>query len=257
MQGDAFEHDGVRLAVHHVPGKAPTVVYVTGFRSSMNGRKACRIAEACCARGLASLRFDHRGHGASTGNLVAGSVGVWFRDARALLADRLRGDLVLVGASMGVWLVLLLARAFGRDGAIRVRGIIGVGGGADLAGRVPALTAAQQRDLRHNGIVWRPSRYGDGPYPLTRRMIDDGCQHRVLGQRWNPYCPVHLLHGMQDPDLPWQESLAVANSLRGTSVRVTLVPDGDHRLSRDADLLRLEDALDRVLAGTARQRRLA
>ena len=251
MQVDAFEHDGVRLAVRRVAGKAPTVVYVSGFRSSMNGRKASRIAEACRTRGLASLRFDHRGHGASTGDLVAGSIGIWFRDARALLVDRLRGDLVLVGASMGVWLMLLLARAFGRDGMLRVRGLIGVGGGADLADHLPALSARQRRELRLNAITWRPSRYGDGPYPLTVRMIEDGRRHRVLRRPWNPRCPVHLLHGMRDPDVPWRESLAVADSLRGTSVRVTLVPDGDHRLSRDCDLDRLEHALDRVLSGAA------
>ena len=256
MQVDGFEHDGVRLAVRSVPGKAPTVVYVAGFRSGMTGRKACRIAEACRARGLASLRFDHRGHGASTGDLVKGSIGIWFRDARALLVDRLRGDLVLVGASMGAWLMLLLARAFLRDGPFRVRGLIGVGGGADFAGRVPALSVPQRRELRLNGITWRPSRYGDGPYPLTVRMIEDGRRHRVLGRRWNPRCPVHLLHGMRDPDMPWRESIAVADTLRGASVRVTLIPDGDHRLSRDHDLDRLERALDQVLGGGASQRGL-
>ena len=254
MQVDAFEHDGVRLAYRCTSGQAPTVVYLAGYRSSMEGRKACRLAAACRSRGLASLRFDHRGHGASTGGLLAGNIGTWFRDARALLMDRVRGDLVLVGASMGVWLMLLLARTFGGEGALRVCGLIGIGGGADFADRLPALSATQRRELRESGITWRPSRYGDGPYPLTRRMIEDGRRHRILGRRWNPGCPVHLLHGMRDPDVPWPESMAIADALCGASVRVTLVTYGDHRLSRDCDLDRLERALDAMLARTAPHR---
>ena len=119
-QTESFEHDGVRLALRFLPGASPTVVYLPGFNSNMEGRKARRIATVCGARGLASLRFDHRGHGASGGDLAAGSIAVWYRDALALLTARLRGDVVLVGASMGVWLMLLLARAFGRR-----RGLIG------------------------------------------------------------------------------------------------------------------------------------
>lgn len=257
MQVDAFERGGVRLAFRFLPGKAPAVVYLTGFHSDMEGRKARRVTAACRERGLASLRFDHRGHGRSTGDLAAGSIGIWYRDASALLTARLRGDLVLVGASMGVWLMLLLARAFGRHAAGRVRGLIGVGGGADFADRLPPLSRSQRCELDRNGIVWRPSRYGNGPYPLTRRMIEDGRRHRILGESWNPGCPVHLLHGMRDRDVPWRESVAVAETLQGSPVRVTLIPDGDHRLSRDCDLDRLEGVLERMVAGSERERRLA
>ena len=264
MQVDSFEHGGVRLAFRLAPGRPPAVVYLPGFRSDMEGRKARRVAAACRERGLASLRFDHRGHGRSTGDLAAGSIGVWYRDALALLTARLPGDLVLVGASMGAWLMLLLARALnrtrasGRGGARRrVRGLIGVGGGADLAGRLPRLSGSERRTLCRNGIVWRPSRYGDGPYPLTRRMVEDGRRRRVLGERWDPGCPVHLLHGMRDPDLPWRESMAIAGALHGAPVRITLIPDGDHRLSRDSDLDRLEGALDRMVAPPAPRGRLA
>ena len=256
MQVDSFEHGGVRLALRFVPGKAPAVVYLTGFNSSMEGRKARRVTAACRARGLASLRFDHRGHGASTGELAAGSIGIWYRDALALLSARLRGELLLVGASMGVWLMLLLARAFGRHGARRVRGLIGVGGGADFSDWLARLSESQRSELRRSGIVWRPSRYGDGPYPLTRLMIEDGRRYRVLGERWNPGCPVHLLHGMRDPDVSWRESMKVAEAVRGAPVQVTLVPDGDHRLSRESDLDRLEGALDAMIASAARGRRL-
>ena len=251
MQVDWFERGGVRLAFRRVFGNAPTIVYLTGFNSDMEGRKARRIAAACRARGLASLRFDHRGHGASTGELAAGSIGIWYRDALALLTAQLRGELVLVGASMGVWLMLLVARAFGRDEACRVRAMIGVGGGADLAGRLPVLSPAQREELRRSGIIWRSSRYGDGPYPLTARMVEDGRRHRILDQRWDRSCPVHLLHGKRDPDVPWTESIAVAEALRGNPVRVTLIPDGDHRLSRDSDLDRIERALDDVIAASA------
>ena len=256
MQVDSFEHGGVRLAFRFVPGKAPTVVYLTGFNSSMEGRKARRVAAASRARGLASLRFDHRGHGASTGELAAGSIGIWYRDALALLTARLRGELLLVGASMGVWLMLLLARAFGRDGGHRVHGLIGIGGGADFSGWLAGLSPAQRSEFRRTGIVWRPSRYGDGPYPLTRLMVEDGRRYRVLGERWNPGCPVHLLHGMRDPDVSWRESMKVAEALGGGPVRITLVPDGDHRLSRESDLDRLEGALDGVVASSAPERRI-
>lgn len=248
MQADSFEHDGVRLAFCRNPGRAPTVVYLTGFNSNMEGRKARRVEAVCAERGLASLRFDHRGHGTSGGALESGSIGVWFRDALALLRARLRGELVLVGASMGVWLMLLLARASRRGELGRIRGLVGVGGGADFSDRRLALSAAERRELRRSGIIWRGSRYGDGPYPLTERMIEDGRRHRVLGERWDPGCPVRLLHGMRDPDVPWSESVAVAETLCGAPVRVTLVPDGDHRLSRDCDLDRLERALDAMIA---------
>ena len=257
MQVDSFEHGGVRLAFRFGPGKPPTVAYLTGFNSDMEGRKARRIAAACRARGLASLRFDHRGHGASTGELAAGSIGIWYRDALALLTARLRGELVLVGASMGVWLMLLLARTFGRDGTHRVRGLIGVGGGADFSDWLADLSPFQRTELRRTGVTWRPSRYGDGPYPLTRRMIEDGRRFRVLGERWNPGCPVHLLHGMRDRDVPWQASVTVAETLGGVPVRITLVPDGDHRLSRASDLDRLEGALDGMIAHSAPGRRRA
>ena len=255
MQVDSFEHGGVRLALRFIPGKAPAVVYLTGFNSDMEGRKARRVEAVCRDRGLASLRFDHRGHGRSTGVLAAGSIGIWYRDALALVTARIRGDLVFVGASMGVWLMLLLARAFGRDGARRVCGLVGIGGGADFADRLPPLSSSQRRELARNGIVWRPSRYGDGPYPLTRRMLEDGRRYRILDQRWNPGCPVHLLHGMRDLDMPWQECIAIAEALHGCPVRITLVPDGDHRLSRESDLGRLEDALDAMVADSGRERR--
>ena len=252
LQVGRFEHDGARLAFRFLPGRPPGVVYLTGFNSHMEGRKARRIASACRARGLASLRFDHRGHGASSGDLAAGSIAVWYRDALALLCARLRGDLVLVGASMGVWLALLLARAFARgEGggrALRACGLVGIGGAADFFGRRPALSPAEREALRRGKPVWRPSRYGDGPYPLTARMIEDGRRHPVLAESWDPGCPVHLLHGMRDPDAPWPEAVRIAEALRGSPVRVTLIPDGDHRLSRGPDLDRIEDALDRVLA---------
>ena len=255
MQVDSFEHGGVRLAFRFVPGKPPTVAYLPGFNSDMEGHKARRIAAACRARGLASLRFDHRGHGASTGELASGSIGIWYRDALALLTARLRGELVLVGASMGVWLMLLLARTFGRDGTHRVCGLVGVGGGADFSDWLADLSPYQRTELCRTGMTWRPSRYGDGPYPLTRRMIEDGRRFRVLGERWNPGCPVHLLHGMRDPDVPWQASVTVAETLGGAPVRITLVPDGDHRLSRASDLDRLEGALDGMIARSAPGRR--
>ena len=251
-QTESFEHDGVRLALRFLPGASPTVVYLPGFNSNMEGRKARRIAAVCRARGLASLRFDHRGHGASGGDLASGSIAVWYRDALALLTARLRGDVVLVGASMGVWLMLLLARAFGRrEGSHRVRGLIGIGGTADFSARLPTLSPVEREKLRRDGIVWCPSRYGDGPYPLTTRMIEDGGRRRVLDRAWDPGCPVHLLHGMRDPDVPWPEAFAVAEALRGSPLRLTLVPGGDHRLSRDSDLDRIEHALAGVLAAAA------
>jgi len=255
MQVDSFEHGGDRLALRFAPGKTPTVAYLTGFNSDMEGRKARRVAAACRARGLASLRFDHRGHGASTGDLAAGSIGIWYRDALALLKARIRGELMLVGASMGAWLMLLLARTFAHGGPHRVCGLIGIGGGADFSEWLAGLSSFQRAELDRTGMTWRPSRYGDGPYPLTRRMIEDGRRFRVLGERWNPGCPVHLLHGMRDPDVRWQTSVTIAETLGGAPVRITLVPDGDHRLSRACDLDRLEGVLDAMIACAAVGRR--
>jgi pimeloyl-ACP methyl ester carboxylesterase len=221
--------DGVELAWAHLPGRAPTVVFLPGFGSDMAGEKATTLAAFCAATGQAMLRLDYSGHGASGGAFTEGTIGRWADDA-GLLIDRLtQGKLLLVGSSMGGWIALLLARARQQ----RVAGIVGIAAAPDFTERMwQAMTPEARATLTQQGVLERPSRYGD-PYRITSGLIEDGRRLLLLDAPIPLGCPVRLLHGQQDEDVPWQQALTVAALLESEDVQVTLVKDGDHRLSRD------------------------
>jgi pimeloyl-ACP methyl ester carboxylesterase len=225
--------DGVELAWEKLPGRGPTLVFLPGFGSDMAGAKALALADWCAAEGRALLRLDYSGHGASGGDFTAGTIGTWADDARRTIAAVTEGPLVLVGSSMGGWIALLVALAMPQ----RVVGLVGVAAAPDFTEDLmwEAMPPAARETLMREGVLMMPSRTGE-PTPITRALIEEGRRHLLLGAEIALDCPVRLLHGQQDPDVPWQTALRIAERLRGADVRVVLVKDGDHRLSRPADL---------------------
>ena len=245
-----LEHgEGTLLAFCRTDGTLPEVVFLGGFRSDMTGAKALRLEEHCRGEGRAFTRFDYRGHGASSGRFEDGAVSDWLADTLAVLDRVVAGrPCVLVGSSMGGWLALLAALA--RPG--QVRALVGLAAAPDFTEELvrARLNPEQAEALARDGLFLAPSTYGD-PVPITRRLLDDGADHLVMRGTIPLRIPVHLLHGQEDPDVPWQTSLRLAARLESGAVTVELVKDGDHRLSREEDLRRIVAALERVTAQLA------
>jgi pimeloyl-ACP methyl ester carboxylesterase len=236
---------GGELAYARLPGAGPAVVFLAGFRSDMQGSKALALRDVCAARGQEFLRFDYSGHGASDGEFEAGCIGDWANDAVLALDHLTRAkEVVLVGSSMGGWIALLLALR--RKG--RVRGLIGIAPAPDFTDALmwPAFTEAQRAELLRQGVLHLPSQYGE-PTPVTRRLIEDGRQHLLLGAPIPLPIPVRVLQGMEDPDVPWRHALRLAEALASTDVQLALIKGGDHRLSRPADLALLARTLEALL----------
>jgi pimeloyl-ACP methyl ester carboxylesterase len=225
--------DGVKLAWARLEGRSPTVVFLPGFRSDMTGDKATALAAFCAERGQAMIRFDYSGHGSSSGSFQDGTIGHWTEDALAVI-DRLSGGkLVLVGSSMGGWVTLLAACA--RPDRVAV--LIGIAAAPDFTETLmwEAMTFEERAALMRDGVLDVPSQYGE-PYPITRALIEDGRKRLLLNGPIAIDCPVRLLHGQQDADVPWETALRIAEQLTSQDVEIVLVKDGDHRLSRPHDL---------------------
>lgn len=225
--------DGIELAWARLPGTAPTVVFLPGFASDMSGSKATALAAACATAGRAMLRFDYAGHGASSGRFTDGTIGTWRDDALAAIDRLTEGPLVLAGSSMGGWIALLVALAQ----PARVAALVGLAAAPDFTERLvwQAMAPPERAALLRDGYLDVPSQYGP-PLRLTRALIEEGRRHLLLGGPIPLACPVRLLHGQRDPDVPWETALRLAERLESQDVRVTLIKDGDHRLSRPADL---------------------
>ena len=243
-----LEREGVPLAWAALEGDGPTVVFLGGFRSDMEGSKALSLRDRCGERGRAFLRLDYSGHGSSGGLFEEGTIGHWLEDAAAVIGHVAPGPVVLVGSSMGGWIALLLAR---RWGAERVQAVLGIAAAPDFTeALIPAeLTAEEKATLARDGILRRPSAYGE-PLPITARLLEEGRNHLILGGPLAYDGPVRLLQGMRDAEVPWRHALRIAEALSGDDVAVTLVKDGDHRLSRDSDLGQIWRTLDSLLPPT-------
>ncbi|TSD83228.1 alpha/beta fold hydrolase [Mycobacterium sp. KBS0706] len=247
--GTILAADGTPVAWHRRAGRSdgrPGLVFCGGFRSSMAGEKATFLDGFAADRGLDVLRFDYRGHGASGGTFADLTLGDWIADA-LLVLDRLTdGPQILVGSSMGAWVATCAAMV--RPG--RAAGLVGIASAPDFTEdlMLPALGEMDLARMRRDGFVDRPSAYGDGPYRITWRLIREARSHLLLRGPVPFAGPVRLLHGMADPDVPWRQSLRLAEALTGPNVRLTLVKDGDHRLSRPQDLALLGQAVMEVVA---------
>jgi pimeloyl-ACP methyl ester carboxylesterase len=239
-------HDGATIAYHQLGGRGPGVVYLGGFHSDMTGTKASFLEEYCGRRGHSYVRFDNFGHGASSGDIALGTIGRWAEDAVAVLDALTEGRQILVGSSMGGWVMLLAALAR----AERIHALVGVAAAPDFTKDLvrSRLDAAQRNELRETGAVTLPSRYSAAGYTFPLRLFEDGRRHLVTRSEIPIFCSVRLLHGMSDDAVPWQTSLHLADRLKSRDVVVTLVKDGDHQLSSGPDLARLGAALDELLS---------
>lgn len=215
----------------------PTLVFLTGFRSDMMGTKADFLASSCARRGQSYLRFDYRGHGQSGGTFEDGTIGLWLSDALAAIDALSEGPIVLVGSSMGGWIALLVALARKE----RARGLIGLAAAPDFTRDIPSrMNAAQKEQLSRNGYFTQPSQYGDAPVIFTRALLEEGEAHCLFDAAIDIDCPVRLIQGMKDADVPWQTAHRISNAITGADKKVFLREDGDHRLSAADDLALLE-----------------
>lgn len=221
-------------------------MFLGGFRSDMSGNKAHYIESWCVERGLASICLDYRGHGLSEGRFEDLTLSDWLMDARAVLETVSPETVVLVGSSMGGWIASLLARelAAGGVGAVKLAGLMGIAAAPDFTDSLAdTLGDAGRMVLAATGIAMRPSRYGDGPYPITQALLDDGATQRIFDRPFAPGCPVRLIHGSDDADVPWQRSERLFSHLDADDAELVLVKNGDHRLSEPANLARIGELL--------------
>ncbi len=252
--GTLSSPEGVPLAYRRRGGTNPGVVFLGGFMSDMTGSKALHLENHCQASGQAFVRFDYSGHGASGGRFQEGTIGRWLGDALTVLDNLTVGPQILVGSSMGGWMMLLVALARPE----RVAGLVGLASAADFTEDL--MWAVFDEDARYRlleeGAVYVPSDRG-APYPVTRALIEEGRSHLLLRAPIPLTCPVRLIHGMADPDVPWQTSQRLLEQLAGTDVSLTLLKEGDHRLSREGDLRLLSQTLAELTAtiGGARSSR--
>jgi pimeloyl-ACP methyl ester carboxylesterase len=238
--------DSATIAYRRLAGAAPGVVFLSGFRSDMTGTKALFLEDFCRCRGLAFIRFDYFGHGASSGDVAHGTIGRWVQDTVAVLDSLTEARQILVGSSMGGWIMLLAAL----ERIERVYALIGIAAAPDFTEDLvrPRLDATQQQELQETGAVTLASEYDATGYTYGRRLFENGRRHLVMRGPITLDCPVRLLHGMRDEAVPWQTSLALAERLSSRDVVLTLIKDGDHRLSHPADLKRLGRTLDELVS---------
>lgn len=252
--GRLARRDGATIAYRRtrsaVIGRdAPGIVFLHGFRSDMTGGKAQAVEAYARARGHACLLFDGFGHGQSSGDFAQGTIGRWAEDAAAVLDELTEGPQILVGSSFGGWIMLLAALA--RPG--RIAGLLGLAAAPDFTEDLilPSFGPAERTMLDTQGQVMVPGTYDLPPYPITRRLLDEARAHLVLRGPIAISCPVRLIHGLEDPDVPWQTALKLQEHLASGDVTVTLVKGAGHRLSEPGDLVRLRMTLDDLLRRSA------
>jgi len=237
---------GVQIAFQRSAGVGPTLVWVCGFRSDMGGSKAEALHRRADVAGRAFLRFDVTGCGRSGGAFADGTIGVWLADTLEVLDKATEGPLILVGSSMGGWLALLAARARPE----RVKALMLIAPAPDFTERLmwPQMSSTSRADVMEKGVWLRPSAYDDTPTPITRALIEDGRRHLIMDAPIPFDGPVRIVHGQEDPDVPWRLSLELAERLTSTDVRTLFVKNGDHRLSTPDDLALLGGVMDGLRA---------
>ncbi|MGB3866867.1 MAG: alpha/beta hydrolase, partial [Xanthobacteraceae bacterium] len=231
---------GRRIAVRARPGGAPGLFWLSGFNSDMAGTKAVALDAWAAEHGRACVRFDYSGHGESGGRFTDGTIGRWLEEALTVFDSFCSGSRIAVGSSMGGWIALLVARELKRRGT-PLHGLVLIAPAPDFTEELMwnGLPPEARREIEVNGVWLRPSQYGE-PYPITRGLIEDGRNHLVLGSSIDVGCPVRILQGAQDPDVPWRHAFRLTECLPADDVVLTLVQDGDHRLSRPQDIARLK-----------------
>jgi pimeloyl-ACP methyl ester carboxylesterase len=237
-----------QIAVRQSAGAAPGLFWLSGYKSDMKGTKAAALAQWAAQCGRACTLFDYSGHGESSGAFTDGTIGRWLEDALAVFEACCSGPQVLVGSSMGGWIALLLVRALRRRSpppSASVAGLALIAPAVDFTEELMwrRFTPAIKQELAEKGVWERPSEYSAEPYLVTRRLIEEGRSHLLLGGMIETGCPVRILQGVEDPDVPWQHAVELVSRLASDDVVLTLVKDGDHRLSRPEDIERLLNAV--------------
>lgn len=223
--------DGSNLAYSFREGRAPGVLFLGGFMSDMTGTKASFLDEFCKQHGQAYLRFDYFGHGQSSGDFLDGTITRWKNDAIEIIDKLTTGPQIVVGSSMGGWIMLLLAK----ERPERIKALIGVAAAPDFVKTLvwDQLTAKQQEEVNTLGVSYIPVQYQEKPCPITKKFIEDGPKNNVFGSELNIECPVRLLHGMQDKEVPYSYSLNLIKCLTSKDARLNLLKEGDHRLNSE------------------------
>ena len=238
-----------RIAVLSRPGIGAPVVWLGGFKSDMASTKAEHLDLWAERNGRPFLRFDYSGHGKSEGRFEDGTIGRWLEETIAVIAHCLSSRPILVGSSMGGWIALLAARhTVMRAPHLCPAGLVLIAPAVDFTEELmwKGLSPQARREIEEKGVWLRPSAYSPEPYPITRNLIEEGRLHLLLGSSIELGCPVHILQGMRDPDVPWRHALTLMEHLAGDQSVITLVSDGDHRLSREEDLARLVAAIEGI-----------
>lgn len=239
-----------RIAVRRRAGKGPGLIWLGGFKSDMQGGKAVALDAWAREHGRAVVRFDYSGHGESGGDFADGTIGRWLEDSVAVVERFCDGPQVLIGSSMGGWMALLLAREIKKQQArASLAGLVLIAPAPDFTEELmwKNFPPAVKKEIETKGVWMRPSEYGDGsPYPITRNLIEEGRNHLVLGSAIDLGCPVRILQGAKDPDVPWQHAFALTHRLPADDVVLTMIQDGDHRLSRPQDIARILAAVAEI-----------
>ena len=231
------------IAVRARAGGHPGLFWLSGFNSDMQGTKALALDAWATEQGRASVRFDYSGHGISGGAFIDGTIGRWLEESTAVFDRFCDGPQVVIGSSMGGWMALLLAREIARRRGIRcasLAGLVLIAPAPDFTEELmwKVFSPEVREEIETKGVWLRPSHYGE-PYPITRALIEEGRNHLLLGRTIEVGCPVRILQGAQDTDVPWQHAFALAHRLPSDDVVLTMIQDGDHRLSRPQDIARI------------------
>jgi pimeloyl-ACP methyl ester carboxylesterase len=241
------ENSARRIAVRAREGASPGLFWLGGFNSDMKGTKAVALDAWARGEGRACVRFDYSGHGESGGKFADGTIGRWLEESLAVFERFCHGPQVVIGSSMGGWMALLLARALATRGkGASPSGLVLIAPAPDFTEELmwKGFSLEIRRQIEEEGVWLRPSQYGDGsPYPITRALIEEGRNHLLLGSAIDVGCPVRILQGAQDPDVPWQHAFKLVQRLPADDVVLTMIQDGDHRLSRPQDIARILSAV--------------
>lgn len=236
-------HNGVKLSYETLPGAKPGLFWLGGYKSDMHGTKPFFMMDYASRHGIAATRFDYQGHGISDGDFVDGNIDIWLKDALAVLDSVTEGKQIVIGSSMGGWIALRLAELRPE----RVSALILICAAPDFSEEVwQELSDAEKENVKNGGTYQLANDYAE-PYPMQQHFFDDSKKHLMLHRSIDITCPVRLLHGKADADVPWQKSEDIKQRLASQDVTITYIDDGDHRLSRDQDLAVLGNIISGLL----------
>ena len=235
---------GHRIAVLQTEGDTakPGLIWLGGFKSSMDGTKATALASWAEQQDVICTRFDYSGHGASEGEFEQGTISNWLKESLGIFRKFTTGPQIVIGSSMGGWLSTLLYRQLLQTGELdRVHALVLIAPAVDMTEELMWKRYPREirREIEETGVYQRPSAYGDGDYAITHALIEDGREHLLLSKPLPVHCPVRILHGEADPDVPWEHGRRLYEHMSGEDISFTLIKNGDHRLSTPQEIDRL------------------